>query len=505
MNIANNILKHSLQNVYFLTGTALAGKTTMSKVLAEKHGFIHFNDNWHEDNFKVWESIIDPKYQINASKRQEVTDWEAYFGRSVEEFLAAGDYNGYGEYLEYEGLDLKLGNNYLDNLEADIIFRTPGLMPWEPLLQKALKKGALLTSEMEVFFKVCPCKIIGVTGSDGKTTTTSIIGEMLKKEGYITHVGGNIGTPLLCQADSMSPDDYVVVELSSYQLITMSKSPHIAVVTNISPNHLDTHKDIDEYVRAKQNIVKYQNKNDIAVLNFDNGYTPSFASLAKSKKVYFSWREKPKNSVYLEDGTIYNSNSDEIIPIMQASDILLPGLHNVENYMATFAALREIVSIDTMIQTAREFTAVSHRIEFVKEVNNVKYYNDSIATTPSRTIAALNSFDKKVILIAGGKGKGLSYDELAKEILEHCKVLILTGMSANEINKAVMQSADYYESFPIYLIDDLTYAVNQADFISNSGDIVLFSPACTSFDKYKNFEERGDKFKSIVNSLLDWK
>ena len=396
---------------------------------------------------------------------------------------------------------LSLGDSYLEKLEADVIFRTPGIMPWNAALQEAADRGAVLTSEMEAFFDVCPCKIIAVTGSDGKTTTTSIIAEILKKEGITIHIGGNIGTPLLCKADDMQPDDIAVLELSSFQLISMKKSPNIALITNITPNHLDVHRDMDEYVDAKRNIFAHQNSLGKLVLNLDNPITRSFAAFASGEALFFSRHEKVSNGFYAEDGVIYESKAGQSEELMSCEDILLPGAHNVENYMAAFAAASGLAGRSSMVETARTFPGVPHRIELVRELRSIRYYNDSIASSPTRTIAGLRAFEQKVILIAGGKDKGIEFDELAIEILERVKTLVLTGLTAQSIKTAVLNAPGYAGTPEIIVCSDFAQAVHEASEAGSEGDIVLLSPACTSFDRFRNFEERGDTFKEIVKGL----
>jgi len=421
--------------------------------------------------------------------------------------------------FEEQGAKFKLGDDYLSDLSEDVIFRTPGLMPTNPALSEAVARGAILTSEMEVFFEICPCKIIAVTGSDGKTTTTSIIAELLKNEGKTVHLGGNIGTPLLCRAADMRPDDIAVAELSSFQLITMKESPDVAVVTNLSPNHLDVHSDMDEYIKAKSNIFAHQKQEDRAVFNLDNEITRKYAMSAPAEDVlFFSRRDKVKSGVYLKNGTIFESKDDNRATIMQAVDIILPGVHNIENYMAAFAAVSGIVSHDVMRETAKTFRGVEHRIELVRELRGVRYYNDSIASSPSRAIAGLRSFTarenrrwlkkerKKIILIAGGKDKGVAFDELGAEIVERVKALVLTGVAAKQIHDAVVSAMGnsilkHTDSLEIQQCNDFEEAVHMASKLAADGDIVLLSPACTSFDRFKNFEERGNTFKSIVNSF----
>ena len=425
------------------------------------------------------------------------------------------------ERFEKAGATLRLGEDYLKNLTEDVIFRTPGLMPTTPALVDAVAKGATLTSEMELFFEICPCKTIAVTGSDGKTTTTSIIAELLKNEGKTIHVGGNIGTPLLSRVDNMKPDDIAVIELSSFQLVSMKQSPDIAVVTNLSPNHLDVHNDMEEYVEAKSNIFMHQHKTDKAVFNLDNEITRNYAKEAPAENIlFFSRHEKVKNGVYLKNGIIYESVNDVRAEIMKAEDIVLPGAHNVENYLAAFTAVLGLVSYETMRKTAMSFCGVMHRLEFVRELHGVKYYNDSVASGPTRTIAGLKAFtdnnngksheniDRNLILIAGGKDKGISFDELGKEIVKRVNKLVLLGVAAMDIRNAVECALDNAEADHECLLnevvrcDSFERAVYTASELAREGDIVLLSPACTSFDMFKNFEERGNRFKELVSELV---
>ncbi len=403
--------------------------------------------------------------------------------------------------LEALGVKLVLGDGYLEDLDEDIIFRTPGLRPDVPEIAAAVKKGSELTSEMELFFKVCPCKIAGVTGSDGKTTTTTVISELLKAEGYTVHIGGNIGRPLLCEADDMEKDDIAVLELSSFQLMTMDMSPDIAVITNLAPNHLDVHRDMREYTEAKMNIFKYQGKENLLVLNADNDITASFAGMARGRLSMFSRKTAVQNGAYCKDGKIYTVRNGEAEEIMDAGDIFIPGDHNIENYLAAFSAVRELVSSETMRKVAMSFAGVEHRIEFVRELRGVKYYNDSIASSPSRTTAGLRSFYKKVILIAGGKDKGVPFDSLGGEIIEHVKILVVTGLTRQKIKEAVVNNPKYGGEPRIIEREDFKEAVEAASAAAESGDIVILSPACTSFDRFKNFMERGEYFKEIVKGL----
>ena len=404
------------------------------------------------------------------------------------------------EHLERLGCELHLGPDYLKDLDADVIFRTPGLRPDVPEISACVQQGAVLTSEMEVFFQICPCPIIAVTGSDGKTTTTTIIAELLKKAGKRVWVGGNIGHPLLYEADNMRPDHCAVLELSSFQLMTMTQSPHIAVVTNLAPNHLDMHKDMAEYVAAKENIFRHQRPGDIAVFNDDNAITAEQSARAVGRSRLFSRRTEPADGVFLRGEDIVCRGPEGERVILRTSDIKIPGVHNVENYMAAIAAVDGLVPDGTIRQFARDFGGVEHRIELVRTYRGVRYYNDSIASSPSRTIAGLRSFSEKVILIAGGYDKHIPFDVLGPEITAHVKLLILCGATADKIRAAVEQAPDYRPGCPEILdVTPFTAAVEAARDRAHPGDVVTLSPACAAFDQFKNFAERGKFFKSIVN------
>lgn len=400
--------------------------------------------------------------------------------------------------LEKMGVTLTLGENYLKDLTGEIIFKTPGMRYDVAELCAARESGSIVTSEMEVFFELCPSHIIGITGSDGKTTTTTIIHKSLEKAGYKTWLGGNIGRPLLTDVEQMSSDDWVVVELSSFQLHTMKKSPEIAVITNISPNHLDVHKSYEEYIDAKANIARYQNNGDILVTNADNDCAKKLASDMHSTVKYFS-RTKPAD-VYLDGDMIKKDN----VPVLNIHDIKIPGMHNVENYMAAMAALSGIVSDDVICEVAKTFGGVEHRIEYVRTVDGVKYYNSSIDSSPNRTINTLRVFPQKVIMIGGGKDKGIPYDEIGTILTEKVKVLILIGATADKIEKALRDEVERTgRGRDIEVIHVTTYeeAVNTAREKAHNGDTVVLSPASTSFDMFKNFEERGNLFKNLVNEL----
>ncbi len=392
------------------------------------------------------------------------------------------------------GVKTCLGDGYLENLTDDIIFKTPGMRIDRPELVKAAERGARITSEMETFFELCPSHIIAVTGSDGKTTTTTIIHKMLKDAGYRTWLGGNIGHPLLSETGGMRPEDYVVLELSSFQLHTMKCSPEIAVITNLSPNHLDWHTDYNEYIEAKTNIYKYMATGNRLILNADNADSAALKIPEQIDVEYFS--RSGRGGIHL-DGDMITYRGRAVLDIR---DINIPGMHNVENYMAAIGAVAGLVSDDIIVKTAKEFGGVPHRIELVRTLDGVKYYNSSIDSSPNRTINTLNVFPEKVIMIAGGKDKGIPYDAIGEPIADHVKTLILIGATSGKIKDA-LASTGRMDEVEIFKAASYEEAVNTARNSAKAGDVVLLSPASTSFDMFRNFEERGNLFKQIVNEL----
>ncbi len=405
--------------------------------------------------------------------------------------------------LEKAGAELRLGEGYLKDLEVDMIFRTPG-MPFNiPELEKARNNGIAVTSEMEIFFDLCPATIFAVTGSDGKTTTTTLIAEMLKAEGKKVFVGGNIGSPLLPEIENITANDFVVVELSSFQLISMRKGPDVAVVTNVAPNHLDVHKDMDEYIDAKKNILLHQNAFSRTVLNLDNEITKDFEDTARGQKMFFSMKNSVKSGAWLnKDGYLTLSYRGISVPLLHKDDITILGDHNVENYLAAISAVWGYVGADSIVKVAHDFTGVEHRIEFVREVDGVKYYNDSIASSPTRTIAGLKAFNSKVILLAGGYDKLIPFEPMVPYVIDKVKLLILNGPTAEKIENAVKNSEKYTAGTPqIIKVNNYDEAVKVAHEMAVPGDIVTLSPACASFDAYANFVERGNHFKELVNKL----
>lgn len=402
------------------------------------------------------------------------------------------------------GASFQLGEGYLELLsQFDILIRSPGVYYHLPALEEARKAGVILTSEMEIFFDLCPCQTIAITGSDGKTTTTALIAEMLKEEGYCVHLGGNIGKALFPLLESIQPDDITVVELSSFQLISMRSSPDIAVITNISPNHLDVHKNMGEYLEAKRHILRHQNAFSKAVLNMDNAATYELRHDIRGESRFFSRKNRPNEGAYLSRlGELCYIHRGEVTPIIEKKYLRLPGMHNVENYLAAIAAVFSLVDRKTIKKVAETFGGVAHRMEPVRNLHGVLWYNDSIATSPTRTIAGLRAFPQKIIVIAGGYDKKIPYEPLAPELIEHAKALILLGATADKIESTVCCCSGYDGTkLPIYRVSSMEEAVDQAYRIAQSGDIVSLSPASASFDMYPNFEARGNHFKTLVSRL----
>lgn len=399
--------------------------------------------------------------------------------------------------LNSMGVETIFGDDYLEHFNHDIIFKSPGIRNDIPQFIDARTNGTIVTSEMEVFLDLCPCEIFAVTGSDGKTTTTTLIYELLKKQGYNCHLGGNIGKPLLPEISKIKESDKVVLELSSFQLMTITKSPHVSVITNLSPNHLDWHTGMEEYLEAKKNIFKHQNINDILITNADNDITKQLYNEAAGIVRQFSLTDN-KSDLHIKNNAIYYGKTH----IVDTIDILLPGVHNIENYMAAIGAVIDYVDTQTIKEVASTFSKIPHRIEFVRELNGVKYYNDSIASSPSRSIAGLKSFNQKVILIAGGYDKNLDYDVLGPVICEKVKKLVLVGKTSDKIKSSVLKCADNGFELPeIIKVLKFDEALFEAKNNAVSGDVIILSPASASFDMFDNFEHRGNVFKELVNKL----
>ena len=407
------------------------------------------------------------------------------------------------EKIKLYKFDYSFGKESLKKLKNfDIIFRSPSCLPTKPELEEESKRGAIVTTEIEMLMKMCPCKIIGVTGSDGKTTTTSLINSILTKAGYKTYLGGNIGTPLFTKLSEIKPEDIVVLELSSFQLMGMDISPNIGVITNITPNHLNIHKDYEEYIEAKKNIFKYQSEDDKIILNYDNEITNKCSKEAKSKVVFFSGNTKLENGFIVDDKIIKECKDGIREHILDTKDVILRGKHNFGNIATAIAATDGLVDRNVAIEAVKKFKPVEHRLEFIREIDGVKWYNDSVSSSPTRTIAGLNSFDEDIILIAGGYDKNLDYTPIAKPIVEKVKGLILIGQTSGKIFEAVKNELEKQnKKLNIYMCDNLEDTVKTAKKIAKENQIVLFSPASASFDMFKNFADRGIQFKNLVNKL----
>ncbi|MCR5167485.1 MAG: UDP-N-acetylmuramoyl-L-alanine--D-glutamate ligase [Oscillospiraceae bacterium] len=407
--------------------------------------------------------------------------------------------------LSASGCKFSLGEKYLDEIyRSDVVFRTPGMYFNCPELEKARKMGIVVTSETEVFFDLCPCRIYGITGTEGKTTTTTIVSEIFTRIGKTVYKGGNIGKALLPSVWNMKPDDICVAELSSFQLISMRRSPDVALITNVYPDHLNVHKDMAEYIEAKKNLIAHQNAFSRTVLNLDNEETRRLAGYVRGELRMFSTVSVPERGAFLDgNGWLCYTDGSSVERIIHKDDIKIPGMHNVENYLAATAMVCSDAPLSAVAETAGSFGGVEHRIEFVRKLGGVKYYNDSIATSPASVIAGLNAFSQRLIVIAGGSDKNLDYDTIAEPINTHVKLLILMGDTADKIEASVRAYPGYDEgSCRILRVRNMEEAVLTARKYAMGGDIVTLSPASASFDMYANFEERGRHFKSIVNSLI---
>ena len=420
--------------------------------------------------------------------------------RSIEELES----RGIKVYTGYSNVTYITGKDYLNDLDYDIIFRAPSLLPTQAPLHEAMLKGIEVTTEMEQFLKFCPCRVIAVTGSDGKTTTSTIIAELLKASGYKVHLGGNIGKPLLYELDTISPEDFAVVELSSFQLHSMKCNPDVSVITNISPNHLDKHPDMNDYVCSKMNIFKGQGKDKVLVLNADDSYCRSFAAASASQIRWFSLRNSA--DCYYDGQYLRINSPSSADALIDSAEIIIPGNHNILNYMAAYCAVKDYIKVDSFKNVAMSFGGVEHRLEHCLQANGIEFINDSIATSPNRTIAGLEALKNKPVIILGGYDKHLDFSALADVVCKKAKSVFITGDTAGKINDALLSSPFFCsDGLPVTYVPDfrdcIIYAVNSAE----NGDTVLFSPACASFDHFRNFEERGRCFKEIVTEWANEK
>lgn len=418
------------------------------------------------------------------------------------------------ERLDALGVNFSLGDDYLSVLpDMDLVFRSHGILPFQnPWIGECIERGQKVTTEMEVFFKLCPSKIFAVTGSNGKTTTTTLITNMLREQGYKVYLGGNIGKALMPELETITENDIAVVELSSFQLLTMGNmkdTPDVAVVTNIECTHQDHHISLDEYVDAKRNVLIYQNSDCRTVLNADCDYSignrvyHDMRYDVRGKLSEFSIQHPVERGAYMnENGEIIYKDGDDETYVMNKDDIRILGSHNIENYCAAISAVWGYVDKENMLKVARNFAGVEHRIEFVREFDGVKYYNDSIATSPSRVISGLRAFGRKIIVIMGGSDKGNDMSEMVPDIFKYVKILVLNGATADKIYDTVVNYDGYKESgLEIVKTDNLENALKEAKARAQKGDIVSLCPACPAFDQFKTFEYRGRKFKELVNGF----
>jgi len=428
--------------------------------------------------------------------------------------------------LEQRGVTVIAGADYMENMTEQVIFRSPGIRPDVPQIADAVSRGAVLTSEMELFMARTPAPMFAITGSDGKTTTTNLTYLLLKSQFEKDHIarrayiGGNVGKPLLPHVKEMTEDDIAVAELSSFQLYTMRRSPVRAVITNITPNHLNWHRDMDEYIEAKGNICLHDGIEHVT-LNADSEVTAGLArrimegtdlpmTLFSSTKHYYediypTHRAGCTAIFGRDDGNgemLYFSDGEYDMPILPVSHIRLPGRHNVENYMAAISLTRGFIDPETIDEVASTFPGVEHRLELVRVLNGISYYNSSIDSSPTRTAAALSALTVKPIVICGGYDKNIPFAPLADALCARAKAVVLTGATAQKIYKALQTCPDFdRENLPVRIESDFDRAVNLAHDMAQTGDTVLLSPACASFDAFPNFEVRGNHFKELVNEF----
>jgi UDP-N-acetylmuramoylalanine--D-glutamate ligase len=412
-----------------------------------------------------------------------------------EEFLARNPE------IKKEEVALYLGRSYLENLNrAEIIFKSPGIPLLLPEIQAAIKEGIIFTSQIEFFFDCCPAKIIGVTGTKGKGTTATLIYEILKASDKDVYLGGNIGLPTISFLDKLNERSVVVLELSSFQLQSLKESPHIAVVLNVTKDHLDYHSSAREYQEAKKSIVRYQTKDNFAVINADYSISKGFARETKGQKYFFS-RKTRTNGCYVDGkDNIILETTQGIVQIIAAKDLLLRGRHNLENVTAAvLASYLAKVSIKVITETVKNFHGLEHRLELVREISRVRYFNDSFSTVPETAIAAVKSFTEPIVLILGGSYKGSDYRKLGKTIENSgVKSIIFIGETAKEISRKIGSG---YEGERIFGLTKMTEIVKKASSLAKPEDVVLLSPACASFGLFQNYKDRGGQFKKAVEKL----
>jgi len=400
-----------------------------------------------------------------------------------------------------------VGGHPLELLDqVDLLCISGGVPLSLPIVEAAIKRGLPLSNDTQIFMEAVPCKTVGITGSAGKTTTTTLVGRMAKNAyGEKAFTGGNLGDPLINHVDDMQPDDLAILEISSFQLEQMTISPHVASILNITPNHLDRHGTMEAYVKAKARILEFQCEKDIAVLGRDDAGAWDLHGRAKGRlhSFGFSKMEEDAEGTYYAGGILYLYDHHVDIPLLRREQVDLRGDHNVMNVLAAFAIGHAAgLPLDAMLAAAEDFQGVPHRLEFVREIRGVRWYNDSIATTPERVLAALHSFEEPVVLLLGGRDKNLPWEDLTAFIHEHVNHVVIFGEAADKIVKAMAAEGPWKRPFTLDRVDHLRAAVLKAAEVAEKGDVVLFSPGGTSFDEFKDFEERGEKFRLWVHELL---
>jgi UDP-N-acetylmuramoylalanine--D-glutamate ligase len=410
------------------------------------------------------------------------------------------------EALRQEPIQWAAGGHPLELLDqADVLCISGGVSLAQPIIEAAIQRGLPLSNDTQIFMEAVPCKTVGITGSAGKTTTTTLVGNMARNAyGAKAFVGGNLGDPLINHVDEMQPDDLAILEISSFQLEQMNISPNVAAVLNITPNHLDRHGTMEAYTKTKAQILEFQCEKDVAVLGRDDAGAWNLRERVKGRlhSFGFSKMEEDAEGTYLAAGILHLYDHHIDIPLIRREKVELRGDHNVLNVLAAFAIGHAAgLPLDAMLTAAEDFKGVPHRLEFVREVHGARWYNDSIATAPERVLAALHSFDEPIVLLLGGRDKDLPWEELAAFIHERVEHVVLFGEAAGKILKAISAQGSWKKPTTLDRVDGLQAAVQKAAEVAEPGDVVLFSPGGTSFDEFKDFEERGEKFRLWVHEL----
>lgn len=408
--------------------------------------------------------------------------------------------------LEGFPITYKLGGHFEEDfINTDMVIVNPAVPQNSKFLQIARSNHISVDTEINIFLKLCPAPIIGITGSNGKSTTTTLTGRILQQAARTTWIGGNIGISLLSHLEEIKSQEIVVLELSSFQLKefhAIKKSPQVSIVTNISPNHLDRHKDMNDYIQAKKGIILHQKPEDYTILNYDDMELRNWEKECKGQVLWYSTKHTLKNGAFIKGENIVLSINGKDISIPCTSRVKLPGIHNLQNILAASCAAYLAGASERHIEKAvTTFTGLEHRLEFVREIHGIQYYNDSKATTPESAIAAITAFQAPVVLIAGGYDKGSSFERLAEICARYTKSVILIGKTAEKINGLILKKIDLKKVPTIHITDNFREAFQKANAIAKRGDIVLLSPACASYDMFTNYEERGRLFKDMVLAL----